>query len=221
MTDPESANSQTASYDSKADIWSIGITAIELAEKSPPLSDIHPMRALYLIPTSDLNFAKPKNFTKPFQEFVLQCLTKNPNQRPSAAQLLQHPFLIKAKNLPRQKIVAELIQKVRRIKDKRKAGIEVDDEDEEEKREEVPVKVVSETIKLAKEAIAQTAAATATPIAAPIPPTVSNSISSENSTKVNSSVSTGSDYWVEIRPTNTSTPCTSLKVLFCSCIGSP
>ena len=42
------------SYDSKSDIWNIGITAIELAEKEPPLAEIHPMRALHLIPTADL-----------------------------------------------------------------------------------------------------------------------------------------------------------------------
>ncbi|KAI9088188.1 kinase-like domain-containing protein, partial [Phlyctochytrium arcticum] len=95
MTDPESATHSTASYDSKADIWSIGITAIEIAEKNPPLSDIHPMRALYLIPNSDLGLAKPKAWSKPFQEFIAYCLIKDPVKRPSATELLQHPFLAK------------------------------------------------------------------------------------------------------------------------------
>ncbi|RKO96262.1 hypothetical protein CXG81DRAFT_6749, partial [Caulochytrium protostelioides] len=93
MTDPDSATHSTASYDAKADIWSIGITAIEIAEKNPPLSDIHPMRALYLIPNSDLGFAHPKSWSKPFQDFVSHCLTKDPQKRPSASQILQHPFL--------------------------------------------------------------------------------------------------------------------------------
>ncbi|KAI8994353.1 kinase-like domain-containing protein [Gaertneriomyces semiglobifer] len=106
MTDPETGNGN-ATYDAKADIWSIGITAIEIAEKNPPLSDIHPMRALYLIPNSELNFAKPKNWSKTFQDFVSVCLTKDPNKRPSAQQLLQHPFLAKAAALPRQKLEKE------------------------------------------------------------------------------------------------------------------
>ncbi|KAI8827284.1 kinase-like domain-containing protein, partial [Fimicolochytrium jonesii] len=95
MTDPESATHSSASYDAKADIWSIGITAIEIAEKNPPLSDIHPMRALYLIPNSDLGLAKPKNWSKTFQDFIAVCLIKDPIKRPSAAQLLQHPFMVK------------------------------------------------------------------------------------------------------------------------------
>ncbi|KAJ3088988.1 Serine/threonine-protein kinase 4 [Quaeritorhiza haematococci] len=153
MTDPESATHHTASYDCKADIWSIGITAIEIAEKNPPLSDIHPMRALYLIPNSDLGLAKPKNWSKTFVDFIACCLIKDPAKRPSAAQLLQHPFLAKAAGLPRQKIMMELVQKARIAKEKKKAGYDVDDDDEEEeKREEVPQKVVVETMKQAKQA---------------------------------------------------------------------
>jgi len=92
MCDPESPTSYNASYNSKADIWSIGITGIEIADKNPPLSDIHPMRALTLIPTSDLGLAKPKNWSKLFVEFIAICLTKDPNKRPSAEDLLKHPF---------------------------------------------------------------------------------------------------------------------------------
>ncbi|KAI8617844.1 kinase-like domain-containing protein [Chytriomyces sp. MP71] len=82
--DPESASSHTAAYDCKADIWSIGITAIEIADKNPPLSDIHPMRALHMIPSSNLGLAKPKNWSKPFVDFVASCLVKDPSKRPSA-----------------------------------------------------------------------------------------------------------------------------------------
>ncbi|KAJ3180561.1 hypothetical protein HDU85_003964 [Gaertneriomyces sp. JEL0708] len=158
MTDPESGNGN-ATYDAKADIWSIGITAIEIAEKNPPLSDIHPMRALYLIPNSELNFAKPKNWSKAFQDFVSVCLTKDPNKRPSAQQLLQHPFLAKAAVLPRQKLLAELVQKARVAREKKKAGLSVeaddDDEEEEKKEEVVPAKAVMETMKAAKQVAQQ------------------------------------------------------------------
>ena len=130
MCDPESPTSYNASYNSKADIWSIGITAIEIADKNPPLSDIHPMRALTLIPTSDLGLAKPKNWSKLFVEFIAICLTKDPNKRPSAEDLLKHPFLQRAKTLRRDAILADMIQKSKMGKEKSKLGIPVDDDEE-------------------------------------------------------------------------------------------
>ncbi|KAI9359334.1 kinase-like domain-containing protein [Zopfochytrium polystomum] len=186
--DPDSASSRDASYDYKADIWSIGITAIEIADKNPPLSDIHPMRALYLIPDSDLNLAKPKAWSKPFVDFIANCLVKDPVKRPSAAKLLEHPFMQKARGLNRKGIIADLIVKAKIARDRKKAGYDVDEDDEEdEKKEEVPAKVVHETMRQAKMAqqqqqtqqqaqvqVQQPAAATAAPapapVAAPLPP---------------------------------------------------
>lgn len=163
MTDPESETSRTATYDSKSDIWSIGITAIEIAEKNPPLSDIHPMRALVLIPNANLNFAKPKNFSKIFQQFVNDCLQKDPKARPSCQELLEHPFLSKAKSLPRKQMIYDIIQKVKFAKEKGKAGVEDDDDDatDDRKKPQVPQKVVSDTIRIAK--LAQEAASSPAP----------------------------------------------------------
>ncbi|KAJ3386057.1 hypothetical protein HDU84_001825 [Entophlyctis sp. JEL0112] len=150
--DPDGPNSKTASYDCKADIWSIGITAIEIADKNPPLSDIHPMRALHLIPNSNLGLSKPKNWSKVFVDFIAACLIKDPTKRPSAQEILQHPFMTKAAGLPRQKIMQELVQKARSAKERKKAGLDVvdDEEDEVEKKQAVPDKVIQEVKTLAK-----------------------------------------------------------------------
>ena len=89
-------NNHDQMYDCRADIWSIGITAIELADKLPPLSDIHPMRALYLIPTADANslmVKNPKQWNKLFVAFIIACLVKDPRQRPDAKAILRHPFM--------------------------------------------------------------------------------------------------------------------------------
>ncbi|KNC53615.1 STE/STE20 protein kinase [Thecamonas trahens ATCC 50062] len=83
-----------ATYDSKADIWSLGITCIEMAELKPPNSSIDATTAMYLIPNQPSpNFAKPSRFSPEFRDFVRRCLHKNPAKRPSAAELLAHPFL--------------------------------------------------------------------------------------------------------------------------------
>ncbi|RWS03453.1 mitogen-activated protein kinase kinase kinase kinase 3-like protein [Dinothrombium tinctorium] len=82
-------------YNQQCDIWAVGITAIELAELQPPMFDLHPMRALFLMSKS--NFKPPtlkdKNKWSPnFHHFVKVALTKNPKKRPSAERLLLHPF---------------------------------------------------------------------------------------------------------------------------------
>ncbi|KAI7821346.1 kinase-like domain-containing protein [Gamsiella multidivaricata] len=96
-----------AGYDAKADIWSLGITAIELAKGEPPLAEYHPMRVLFLIPK-----AKPPSlegdFSRAFKEFVELCLIKNPKDRPTARDLLKHRFI----KMARRKVeLQELVER--------------------------------------------------------------------------------------------------------------
>ena len=97
-------------YDHKADIWSLGITALELALGEPPYSDIHPMKVLFLIPKNPAPMLEGQ-FSKEFKDFVHRCLQKEPHKRPSARELLRHPWAKKAK---RTAYLTELIERLER-----------------------------------------------------------------------------------------------------------
>ncbi|KAM6917973.1 TRAF2 and NCK interacting kinase a isoform 2-T2 [Lycodopsis pacificus] len=106
-----------ATYDFKSDLWSLGITALEMAEGAPPLCDMHPMRALFLIPRNPAPRLKSKKWSKKFQSFIESCLVKSHGQRPSTEQLLKHPFI---KDLPNERqIRIQLKDHIDRTKKKR------------------------------------------------------------------------------------------------------
>lgn len=81
-------------HDIKADIWSLGILAIEMAEMKPPLAELHPMRAIYLIAQNPApTFGKPGDRSKEALAFVKRCLVKDPAGRATAAELQQDAFI--------------------------------------------------------------------------------------------------------------------------------
>ncbi|XP_030623219.1 TRAF2 and NCK interacting kinase b isoform X9 [Chanos chanos] len=127
-----------ATYDFKSDLWSLGITAIEMAEGAPPLCDMHPMRALFLIPRNPAPRLKSKKWSKKFQSFIDSCLVKNHSQRPSTEQLLKHPFI---RDLPNERQVRiQLKDHIDRTKKKRGERDETEyeysgSEEEEEERD--------------------------------------------------------------------------------------
>ena len=84
----------SAGYDELADVWSLGITAIELAEGQPPHSTVSPLTAIFLIPTLPApTFAEPARWSDDFAKFVASCLVKEPEKRASSARLKANQFI--------------------------------------------------------------------------------------------------------------------------------
>ncbi|KAA3676636.1 TRAF2 and NCK interacting kinase [Paragonimus westermani] len=97
----------SCTYDTRSDLWSLGITAIEMAEGRPPLCEMHPMRALFLIMRNPPPRLKPapngsRHWSPRFHDFVNKCLTKDFTKRPNTSDLLRHDFIT---NLPNERQV--------------------------------------------------------------------------------------------------------------------
>ncbi|XP_036396241.1 mitogen-activated protein kinase kinase kinase kinase 4 isoform X11 [Megalops cyprinoides] len=127
-----------ATYDYRSDLWSCGITAIEMAEGAPPLCDMHPMRALFLIPRNPPPRLKSKKWSKKFFSFIESCLVKNYTQRPPTEQLLKHPFIRDQPN--ERQVRIQLKDHIDRTRKKRgeKDETEYEYSGSEEEEEEAP-----------------------------------------------------------------------------------
>ncbi|CAL8302280.1 unnamed protein product, partial [Boreogadus saida] len=141
MAPEVAAVEKNGGYNQLCDIWAVGITAIELAELQPPMFDLHPMRALFLMSKS--SFQPPKLKDKPkwssaFHNFVKLSLTKNPKRRPTAEKLLSHMFVGQS-GLSRR-VAVELLDKMNNP-DTHQPFSEVDDDDLE------PLSAVRHTIR--------------------------------------------------------------------------
>ncbi|XP_054621198.1 myosin-IIIa isoform X2 [Dunckerocampus dactyliophorus] len=83
-----------STYDARCDVWSLGITAIELGDGDPPLSELHPMRALFKIPRNPPpTLQQPELWSDDFNNFICKCLIKDFELRPNVLDLLQHIFI--------------------------------------------------------------------------------------------------------------------------------
>ncbi|XP_068182158.1 mitogen-activated protein kinase kinase kinase kinase 4 isoform X2 [Antennarius striatus] len=125
-----------ATYDYRSDLWSLGITALEMAEGAPPLCDMHPMRALFLIPRNPPPKLKSKKWSKRFLSFVDRCLVKNHLHRPTTDALLRHAFI---KDLANERQIRIMLKDHldRTRKKREKEGPEYEYSGSEEEEDEV------------------------------------------------------------------------------------
>ncbi|CAF1008646.1 unnamed protein product [Rotaria sordida] len=107
-------------YDTRADVWSTGITAIEIAEGEPPLADMHPMRALVSIPRNPPPcLRQPQEWSNEFNDFIRQCLIKDFEARPTVTHMLAHPFIaqIPADGIDARRRITQIVHRYKRCYD--------------------------------------------------------------------------------------------------------
>uniref|UniRef100_A0A7N9AM21 Mitogen-activated protein kinase kinase kinase kinase 5 n=1 Tax=Mastacembelus armatus TaxID=205130 RepID=A0A7N9AM21_9TELE len=141
MAPEVAAVEKNGGYNQLCDIWAVGITSIELAELQPPMFDLHPMRALFLMSKSSFQPPKLKDKNKwstAFHNFVKMSLTKNPKKRPTAEKLLSHVFV--AQTGLTRRLAVELLDKMNNPENHQQYS-ELDDDDLE------PLSAVRHTIR--------------------------------------------------------------------------
>ncbi|XP_021703004.1 neither inactivation nor afterpotential protein C [Aedes aegypti] len=81
-------------YDNRSDVWALGITAIELGDGKPPFGDMHPTRTMFqIVRNPPPTLYRPANWTQNYNDFITECLEKNPDHRPFMMEIMEHPFL--------------------------------------------------------------------------------------------------------------------------------
>ncbi|XAR55934.1 Non-specific serine/threonine protein kinase [Bertholletia excelsa] len=106
---------QESRYDGKVDVWALGVSAIEMAERFPPRSTVHPMRVLFMISIEPAPMLEDKEkWSLVFHDFVAKCLTKEPRLRPTASEMLKHKFIERCKSGP--SVMMPRIEKARQIR---------------------------------------------------------------------------------------------------------
>lgn len=104
---PEVIERSLKGYDTKADIWSTGITTIELITGHPPYASMDPMKALFEIPKRKPPALEGRYYSANIKDFVRYCLIKSPIQRPSASTLLHHQFITTCPDIDMKTLISE------------------------------------------------------------------------------------------------------------------
>ena len=110
-------------YDGKADIWSLGITCIEMAKGKPPYAHLHPLRVISMIPHNPPPRLKG-DFSQDFLDFIGRCLKKDPQERSSINELLKHPFVAQSQSTD---LLKEVVKRARASKELNDGGNNSDD----------------------------------------------------------------------------------------------